>query len=180
MKVGTKLGTVLKFPNREDRKSFIGWSFPLGSIPLSIQIFNIEIKPNFGGTVARSAGVYGKVARAFPIWHSSYNFVGIHAPSGKHIFSFRDCLASLGRVSNRSHHNRVGILASYSHYKGFRPYVRGVAMNPIDHPHGGGEGKTSGGRPSVSKWGRPTKGGRTRSKRKTLTEKRILKKRGNS
>lgn len=174
--VGATLGTSSVFPLK-NRKNFAGWSYPLGVLPISLPIYNIEIRPNGGGIAARAAGTRGCVSRKYPIEHKSHNFVGICLPSGKNSFSFRDCLASLGRVSNRKHHVYDGLLASYSVYKGVRPHVRGVAMNPIDHPHGGGEGKTSGGRPSVSKWGRPTKGYVTRSRSKILFQKRLEQKR---
>jgi len=171
-KFGSVIGVSKIFPEK-NRKNYVGWSYPMGVIPISLHIYNIEIRPNKGGLAARSAGVFGYVSRKYPIGHKSYNFVGVRLPSGRTTISFRNCLASLGRVSNRQHHLVDGLLASSSFYKGFGPHVRGVAMNPIDHPHGGGEGKTSGGRPSVSKWGRPTKGYITRSREKILFEKKL-------
>jgi len=101
-------------------------------------------------------------------------YVGVKLPSGKLIYVQGDCVASIGRVSNfywkLENINKAGI----SFYRGKRPAVRGVAMNPVDHPHGGGEGKTSGGRISVSIWGRLTKGFKTRSKKKKLIVRNVL------
>jgi len=161
-----------------NRDNYFGWSFLLGEFPISIRIYNVELRPNGGGVLARAAGTFASVARKFERSHRSFNFIGVKLPSGKQNFSFRDCFASLGRVSNRKLRKRVDLIAGKNYHRGIRPHVRGVAMNPVDHPHGGGQGKTSGGRVSVSKWGLLAKGGRTRRKKKIYREKKIFSKRG--
>ena len=123
-------------------------------------IYNIELKPNKGGQIARSAGTCGQILQK-----TNDNYVLVKMPSGEHRLIPANCKASLGTVSNEEHKNRIIKKAGKSRWLNIRPTVRGVAMNPVDHPHGGGEGKTSGGRPSVTPWGRYTKGQPTRSKK---------------
>lgn len=169
-----KIGTLLMFPkNKGSYKRYYGYSFPLGTIPLSIPIYNVETRPGSGGCIARAAGTCVKSIRRFSKLHRSFAFIGIQLPSGKTIYSFRDRFASLGHVSNNKHHLKDIGLAGRNFYYGNRPIVRGVAMNPIDHPHGGGEGKTSGGRPSVSRWGVLTKGVATRKPGKIKQQKKF-------
>ena len=124
-------------------------------------VYNIELKPNKGGQLARSAGTCGQILQK-----NKEGFVLVKLPSGEHRLIPENCKAFLGVVSNEEHKNRVIAKAGRSRWLNKRPTVRGVAMNPIDHPHGGGEGKTSGGRPSVTPWGHYTKGQPTRKKKK--------------
>jgi large subunit ribosomal protein L2 len=138
---------------------------PVGSV-----VHCVELKPGKGAQIARSAGTSAQlVARE-----------GHHATlrlrSGEMRKVLVDCRATLGEVSNSEHNLRSLGKAGASRWRGVRPTVRGVAMNPIDHPHGGGEGKTSGGRHPVSPWGTPTKGYKTRSNKRT--DKLIVRRRG--
>jgi len=152
-----------------------GCTFPLRSIPLSIPIHNVELRPGQGGKVARAAGVAASVVRRFDGSSGGReNFVGVRLPSGKLSFVNSSCRGTIGQVSHVSHQLESNHLAGKNSRLGFRPRVRGVAMNPVDHPHGGGEGKTSGGRPSVSRWGWLTKGGRTKSRKSRGREVAIM------
>lgn len=153
-------------------KSFIniGDSYKIKDLPLGTLIHNIELYPNRGGQFARSAGTYGKILQ--PV---NDKYTSILLSSGEQRMVLSDCKATVGALSNSNHKTKNLKKAGRSRWLGKRPTVRGVAMNPVDHPHGGGEGKSSGGRPSVTPWGRPTKGQPTRS-RKT-TNKFILVKR---
>jgi len=172
MPYGLKLGSKIKtfFKNVKFRKNLqlIGSSFYLSDISLGVHVYNIESKKGFGGNIARAAGTFGIIMRKLYNIENVCIYVGVKLPSGKLIYVQGDCVASIGRVSNfywkLENINKAGI----SFYRGKRPAVRGVAMNPVDHPHGGGEGKTSGGRISVSIWGRLTKGFKTRSKKKLI------------
>jgi len=136
-----------------------GNAMPLRNIPIGSKIHNIETHPFAGGTVVRAAGTFSKLIKI------ENNKATIRLKSKKELTVSADCLASLGVVSKADHKNTQGGKAGHSRYLGIRPTVRGVAMNPIDHPHGGGEGKTSGGRVSVTPWARPTKGYKTNRKR---------------
>lgn len=139
----------------------IGNTLPLRNIPVGSVIHCIELKPGKGAQIARSAGASVQlVARE-----------GIHATvrlrSGEMRKILSDCRATLGEVSNSEHNLRSLGKAGAKRWRGVRPTVRGVAMNPVDHPHGGGEGRTSGGRHPVSPWGTPTKGYKTRKNKRT-------------
>ena len=139
----------------------LGNTLPLRNIPVGSVIHCIELKPGKGAQVARSAGASVQlVARE-----------GAHATlrlrSGEMRKVLVDCRATLGEVSNSEHSLRSLGKAGASRWRGVRPTVRGVAMNPVDHPHGGGEGRTSGGRHPVSPWGMPTKGYKTRKNKRT-------------
>lgn len=137
-----------------------GNTLPLKNIPVGTFIHNVEMKEGKGGQMARSAGTYVQLAG------KDGGFAQIKLRSGE-VRMVRDvCLASIGAVSNPDHQNRVIGKAGRSRWLGLRPSVRGVAMNPVDHPHGGGEGKTSGGRHPVTPWGKGTKGTKTRSRKK--------------
>jgi large subunit ribosomal protein L2 len=149
----------------------LGWSFYIKEVPISTFIYNVELSANGGGKMARSAGTFVKIGRHFP----SRKFVGIVLPSGKFIFVPGECLCSIGRVSNLFSSSVPLMKAGRGARIGYCPRVRGVAMNPIDHPHGGGEGKSSGGRISVSRWGYLTKGGRTRKRSKITHQVSIFK-----
>ena len=138
-----------------------GNAMPMRNIPVGTLIHNIEMKPGKGGQIARSAGSSAQlVARA-----------GEHATlrlrSGEMRKVLADCIATIGEVGNTEHGLRSLGKAGATRWRGKRPTVRGVAMNPVDHPHGGGEGRTAGGRHPVSPWGTPAKGYRTRSNKRT-------------
>jgi large subunit ribosomal protein L2 len=147
----------------------IGNSLPLKNIPVGTTVHNVEMRPGKGGQIARSAG-------------ASVNLVGkdsgyaqIKLVSGELRLVPLDCMATIGALSNADKKNTIVGKAGRSRWLGRRPHVRGVAMNPVDHPHGGGEGKTSGGRHPVTPWGKPTKGKKTRKNK--LTSKFILRRR---
>jgi large subunit ribosomal protein L2 len=166
-----KLGVgdkIISSKNLVDVK--IGNTMPLSVIPVGSIIHNVEIKPGRGGVMARAAGSYAQVVGK----DSGYALVKMQ--SGEIRLFLLDCLATIGSVSNLDNKNTIIGKAGRSRWKGIRPTVRGVAMNPVDHPHGGGEGKTSGGRHPVSNTGKPTKGKKTRSK-KSLSNKLIIKRR---
>ena len=138
-----------------------GNAMPMRNIPVGTLIHNVELKPGKGGQIARSAGSSAQlVART-----------GEHATlrlrSGEMRKVLADCIATIGEVGNTEHGLRSLGKAGASRWRGKRPTVRGVAMNPVDHPHGGGEGRTAGGRHPVSPWGTPAKGYRTRSNKRT-------------
>ena len=138
-----------------------GNALPLASIPVGTLVHNVELKPGKGGQLARSAGTYIQLVgrdRGYAI---------LRLTSGEVRLVRGECMASIGAVSNPDQQNiKIG-KAGRNRWLGKRPHVRGVVMNPIDHPHGGGEGRTSGGRHPVTPWGKPTKGKRTRSNKKT-------------
>ena len=140
------------------------------NIPDGMLIHNIELKPGKGAQMARSAGTYARVMA------KEKGMVTLKLPSGEIRIVLGVCLATIGTVGNKNHENiKIG-KAGRSRWLGKRPKVRGVAMNPVDHPHGGGEGKTSGGRHPVSPWGTPAKGYKTRNKKK-VSNKFIVKRR---
>ncbi len=139
----------------------VGNALPLRNIPLGTMIHNVELKRNKGGQMARSAGAAAQLMAREGDWAL------VRLPSGETRKVHADCYASIGQVGNLEHENESIGKAGRNRWKGWRPTVRGVAMNPVDHPHGGGEGKTSGGRPSVTPWGVPTKGKKTRNNPRT-------------
>ena len=147
-----------------------GNALPLRDMPLGSVIHNIEMKKGRGGQLARSAGASARLVAK----EGSYAHVKL--ASGEVRLILLDCMATLGQVGNLDHENISIGKAGRMRWKGRRPRVRGVAMNPVDHPHGGGEGKTSGGRHPVTPWGQPTKGFKTR-KKKAYSNKYIVKKR---
>jgi large subunit ribosomal protein L2 len=139
----------------------VGNTMPLRSIPLGSTIHNIEMKPGKGGQMVRSAGNSAQlVAR-----EGTYATLRLRSGEMRKVLS--DCRATMGEVSNSEHSLRVLGKAGATRWRGVRPTVRGVVMNPVDHPHGGGEGKTSGGRHPVTPWGVPTKGYKTRKNKRT-------------
>jgi large subunit ribosomal protein L2 len=138
-----------------------GNASPLRGLPIGAMIHNIELKPGKGGQIARSAGAYAQLVGR------DAGYAQIRLGSGELRMVQDSCMATVGAVSNPDHMNEVLGKAGRNRHKGRRPHVRGVAMNPVDHPHGGGEGKTSGGRHPVSPWGQPTKGHKTRSNKAT-------------
>ena len=138
-----------------------GNTLPLRNIPVGSIIHCIELKPGKGAQIARSAGTSAQlVAR-----EGQYATLRLRSGEMRKVLS--DCRATLGEVSNSEHNLRSLGKAGASRWRGIRPTVRGVAMNPVDHPHGGGEGRTSGGRHPVSPWGTPTKGYKTRKNKRT-------------
>ncbi|MBN1410484.1 MAG: 50S ribosomal protein L2 [Spirochaetales bacterium] len=147
-----------------------GNAMPLSQIPLGITVHNVELKLGKGAQLVRSAGV-GALIMA-----KEGDYITLKLPSGEMRMIFHKCFATIGSLGNEDHMNVSLGKAGRSRWLGKRPKVRGVAMNPIDHPHGGGEGKSSGGRHPVSPWGMPTKGYKTRYKKK-YSNKFIVKKR---
>ncbi|WP_420558998.1 50S ribosomal protein L2 [Tepidicaulis sp.] len=138
-----------------------GNAMPLSSIPVGTIIHNVEMKPGKGGQMARSAGTYAQLVGR------DQGYAILRLGSGEQRLVSGKCMASIGAVSNPDQANITLAKAGRKRWHGKRPSVRGVAMNPIDHPHGGGEGRTSGGRHPVTPWGKPTKGKRTRSNKST-------------
>ena len=141
-----------------------GNAMPLKNIPIGTIIHNVEMKPGKGAQLARSAGAYVQLVG------KDSGYAQLKLRSGELRMVNSDCMASIGAVSNPDHQNINDGKAGRSRWKGIRPVVRGVAMNPIDHPHGGGEGRTSGGRHPVTPWGKPTKGKKPRSPKKPSTK----------
>ena len=138
-----------------------GNALPILNIPLGTELHNIEIRPGKGGQMVRSAGGFAQLIAK----EGKYGL--LRMPSGEVRRVPVTCMATVGMVGNREHENVSLGKAGRGRWKGRRPKVRGVAMNPIDHPHGGGEGKTSGGRHPVTPWGIPTKGYKTRRNKRT-------------
>jgi len=146
-----------------------GNAMPLRNVPVGTMVHNIELKPGKGGQIARSAGAGVQlVAR-----EGSYATLRLRSGEMRRVLV--ECRATIGEVGNSEHSLRSYGKAGAMRWRGVRPTVRGVAMNPVDHPHGGGEGRTSGGRHPVSPWGTPTKGHKTRSNKRT--DKMIVRRR---
>lgn len=138
-----------------------GNAMPMQNIPVGTIIHNVEMKLGKGGQIARSAGTYAQIIG------KDQGYAQLRLSSGELRMVRAECMATIGAVSNPDQQNIKLGKAGRKRWLGKRPSVRGVAMNPIDHPHGGGEGRTSGGRHPVTPWGKPTKGKRTRSNKKT-------------
>ena len=138
-----------------------GNAMPLRGMPIGTIIHNVEMKPEKGAQMARSAGAYAQLVGR------DAGYAQIRLGSGELRMVLDSCMATVGAVSNPDHMNQNLGKAGRVRHMGFRPHVRGVAMNPVDHPHGGGEGKTSGGRHPVTPWGKPTKGRKTRTNQET-------------
>ena len=154
---GIKVGdTVVSGP---DAEIHVGNALPLEKIPTGIFVHNIELVRGKGGQMARSAGSYAQLMA------KEGDHVLLRLPSGEVRMVRKECYATVGQVSNIDHENITLGKAGRSRWLGRRPKVRGVAMNPIDHPLGGGEGKSSGGRHPVTPWGKPTKGYKTRRRK---------------
>ena len=163
IKVGDK---VVSGKNKEIN---IGNCMPLSDIPMGTDIHNIELSPNGGGKLVRSAGATAQISG------TDENYCIIKLSSGEIRKVINTARATIGSVSNSDHQNiKIG-KAGRNRWKGIRPQSRGVVMNPVDHPHGGGEGKTSGGRSPVSPWGQSAKGLKTRKNK--ITEKYIISRR---
>jgi len=138
-----------------------GNALPMSAIPLGTTLHNIELKPGKGGQMCRAAGTGAQlIAR-------EGRYALLRLPSGEMRKALVQCYATVGQVGNLDHENETIGKAGRNRWKGWRPTVRGVAMNPVDHPHGGGEGRTSGGRHPVTPWGMPTKGRKTRNNPRT-------------
>ncbi|MDH4127685.1 MAG: 50S ribosomal protein L2 [Spirochaetota bacterium] len=164
IKVGAKI------ISGENVKAVLGNALQLKNIPLGTLVHNIELYPGKGGQLARSAGAYAQLVA------KEGNYCNLKMPSSEVRKILNTCMATVGQVGNLDNENVSIGKAGRSRWLGKRPKVRGVAMNPVDHPHGGGEGKTSGGRHPVSPTGIPTKGYKTRKKKK-LSNKFILSRR---
>ena len=154
LKVGDKVVTS------DDADIRPGNAMHLFAVPLGTWVHNIELYPGRGGQMCRSAGSYAQVMA------KEGNLILLRLPSGELRQVNQRCLATIGQVGNLEHENAKIGKAGRSRWLGRRPHVRGSAMNPIDHPHGGGEGRTTGGRHPVTPWGKPTKGAKTRRRKK--------------
>ena len=166
---GLKAGAVVRSGDQGVEPK-VGNAMPMSQIPLGSIVHNIELQPGRGGQLCRSAGT-SAVLNA-----REKNWAQITLPSGEVRRVPSSCRATIGEVGNSDHQNVVLGKAGRKRWLGWRPHVRGACMNPIDHPHGGGEGKTSGGRHPVSPWGMPTKGYKTRKNKRT--NKLIVRRRG--
>ena len=165
---GLSVGDEVMSGNEADIRP--GNTLPLKSLPLGTLIHNLEIKEGKGAQLIRSAGTSGQLMA------KEGKYAHVRLPTGEVRMVHQNCRATVGQVGNIEHENISIGKAGRTRWLGFRPKVRGVAMNPVDHPMGGGEGKSSGGRHPVSPWGKPAKGGKTRKKRKPI-DKYIVKKR---
>lgn len=160
--LGIQVGEILSSGPDAEVKS--GNAMPMSHIPLGISVHNLELIPGKGGQMVRSAGGTGTIIAR------EGKFARVRLPSGE-IRLFRvDCMATIGQLGNVEHEGISIGKAGRSRWMGRRPKVRGVAMNPVDHPHGGGEGKSSGGRHPSTPWGKPTKGYKTRKKNKASSK----------
>ncbi len=138
-----------------------GNAMPLSAMPVGTIVHNVELKPGKGGQIARAAGTYVQVVGR------DRGMVIVRLNSGEQRYVRSDCMATVGAVSNPDNQNIQIGKAGRNRWKGIRPLTRGVAKNPVDHPHGGGEGRTSGGRHPVTPWGKPTKGYKTRRNKRS-------------
>jgi len=155
---GTKVGDEIL--SGENAPLRVGNALPIGKVATGMFVHNIELEPGRGGQMVRSAGA------AAQIMAHDGGLTTVKLPSGELRQVRENCFATVGEVGNKSHEQVVSGKAGRSRWLGKRPTVRGVVMNPVDHPHGGGEGKSSGGRHPVTPWGKPTKGYKTRKKNK--------------
>ncbi|MBE9032584.1 50S ribosomal protein L2 [filamentous cyanobacterium LEGE 11480] len=170
--VGLKVGSVIRAG--EDAPFEVGNALPLKAIPLGTTIHNIELQPGKGGQMARAAGASAQVAA------KEGDYVTLKLPSTEVRLIHRECYATIGQVGNTEHRNLTMGKAGRTRHKGRRPQVRGSVMNPVDHPHGGGEGRAPIGRSGpVTPWGKPALGKKTRNKKK-LSSKYIVRRRRKS
>lgn len=157
--VGLSVGDQVVASESADIKP--GNAMPIRVVPLGTWLHNIELRIGKGGQLARSAGTYAQLMA------KEGKYAQLRMPSGEVRLVLQECMASIGQVGNLDHENvKIG-KAGRNRWLGKRPQSRGVAMNPVDHPHGGGEGKSSGGRHPVTPWGIPTKGYKTRTNKRT-------------
>lgn len=161
------VGDVVMSGSKVDIKP--GNAMPFSGMPIGTIVHNVELKPGKGGQIARAAGTYAQFVGR------DGAYAQIRLSSGELRVVRQECMASIGAVSNPDNSNQNFGKAGRNRHKGIRPSVRGVVMNPVDHPHGGGEGRTSGGRHPVTPWGVPTKGKRTRTNK--TTDKYIIRSR---
>ncbi len=168
--VGLHVGDTVVSSRKGDTEIKEGNTLPLKMIPLGTSVHNVEMKPGKGGQMARSAGNYAQVVA------KEGNYGHLRLPSGEVKLINLTCMATIGQVGNIDHENVEWGKAGRSRWRGVRPTVRGVAMNPVDHPMGGGEGRSKGGRHPCSPWGQLAKGLKTRNNKRT--DKFIVKKRG--
>lgn len=166
--LGLKAGDMVESGAKVEPK--LGNCMPLASIPVGMEIHNIELTPGQGGKLVRSAGGVARLVAREEKWAT------LQLPSGELRQAHVNCRATLGQLGNLDHQNVVLGKAGRTRYKGRRPHVRGKAMNPVSHPLGGGEGRSNGGRHPCSPWGKLAKGGRTRNPRK-VSNRRILRRR---
>jgi large subunit ribosomal protein L2 len=170
--VGLKVGTIIRAG--ENAPFETGNALPLKAIPLGTVVHNIELQPNKGGQIARAAGASAQVAA------KEGDYVTLKLPSTEVRMVHRECYATIGQVGNTEHRNLTMGKAGRTRHKGRRPQVRGSVMNPVDHPHGGGEGRAPIGRSGpVTPWGKPALGKKTRNKKK-LSSKYIVRRRRKS
>jgi large subunit ribosomal protein L2 len=163
---GLKIGAVLE--SGRNKKIEIGNAMPMDDMPLGTEVHNIELHPGKGGQFARAAGAFAIIMA------KEGDYITLRMPSGEMRNVLKVCLATIGHLGNMDHMNVEIGKAGRSRWLGRRPKVRGVAMNPVDHPLGGGEGKTSGGRNPLTPWGKPTRGFKTVRKYNKL----IIRRRG--
>ena len=157
--VGLTVGrTIVSGPEAD---ILVGNAIPLKNIPAGTVVHNIELKPGKGGQMARSAGASAQLVS------KEGGFALLKLPSGETRRVLVECMATIGQVGNTDHENVSIGKAGRNRWKGINPANRGVTMNPVDHPHGGGEGKTSGGRHPVTPWGQPTRGYKTRNNKRS-------------
>jgi large subunit ribosomal protein L2 len=154
-----KAGDSVVSGDRVDIKP--GNAMPLANIPVGTIIHCLEMKPGAGAKIARSAGTFCQLVG------KDAGYAQVKLMSGEVRLLRAECMAAIGAVSNPDNSNQQIGKAGRTRWMGFRPHVRGVVMNPVDHPHGGGEGRTSGGRHPVTPWGKPTKGAKTRNNKRT-------------
>jgi large subunit ribosomal protein L2 len=152
-------GDVVMSGDKVDVKP--GNAMPLGAMPVGTIVHNVEMKPGKGGQIARAAGTYAQYLGR----DAGYALLRLNSGEVRRVLL--NCRATVGAVSNPDHMNEVLAKAGRNVWRNRRPAVRGTAMNPIDHPHGGGEGRTKGGRHPVTPWGKPTKGAKTRKNKRT-------------
>ena len=165
---GLKMGAkILSGPEAD---ILVGNALPLKNIPAGTIVHNIELKPGKGAQMARSAGAQAQLVA------KEGEYALLKLPSGETRKVLVDCMATVGQVGNTDHENISQGKAGRNRWRGIKPTNRGVVMNPVDHPHGGGEGKTSGGRHPVTPWGQPTRGYKTRNNKRT--DKFIVSRRG--
>ena len=156
---GLEVGRIVVAGKNAD--ILVGNALPLRNIPVGSTVHNIEMKPGKGGQIARAAGTFAQLVA------KEDDYAQLRMPSGEIRKIHLECYATIGTVGNLQHENIQIGKAGRTRWKGIRPTVRGVVMNPVDHPHGGGEGRTSGGRHPVTPWGQPTRGYKTRGNRRT-------------
>src|SRR5205807_3337222 len=156
---GLKVGATVQSGPGAD--ILVGNALPLANIPAGTVVHNIELKPGKGAQMARSAGAQAQLVS------KEGGVALLKLPSGEVRRVQVDCMATIGQVGNTDHENQSHGKAGRTRWLGKRPHNRGVSMNPVDHPHGGGEGRTSGGRHPVTPWGQPTRGFKTRNNKRT-------------